>query len=223
MNGDRHSRRQQRRALALAQTCLISLALALSGCATPNDGTSNAQAAGINCASGAVIGGVAVALAEYLKAGKSGSGINGKRVAAGAGAGCLVGLAATAVGRLLNDRESRKAEAAFQRSAQTSTSRPATRYPAPAAPAAPTASPTPARPPAPGNPQDPVDLTNGQAVTWCEGATCGGAAPAGPPKTGSDGSVCVPQKEWVVKDGQRVDQEVLACRTASGRFERVVS
>ncbi len=125
-----------------------------------------------------------------------------------------LGVAATAVGKLLSPRQQERQEVAFQDAAERGSRAPARTSPTPSGTAPRT---TPTAPQS--GPQ-----TIGSA-SWSEGRTQGGAAPAGAPVQTAEGDLCVPIKEWVNVNGKYVDQEVQACRPvadASGKFERVV-
>lgn len=68
-----------------------------------------------SCFQGAVLGAAAVALADYLKnKGSGGKAVIAKDAAIGAAAGCVIGLASTAVGKMMDARQQQKHDEAIQ-------------------------------------------------------------------------------------------------------------
>jgi len=92
--------------------CVVAMALGVSGCETVKEKLGDIGDIGYmtSCATGALVGGLVGALAW-------GTNDKGKLLAAVA-AGCAVGLAATAVGKKLNEQQRAKHEESVQRTAK---------------------------------------------------------------------------------------------------------
>lgn len=203
--------RPSRPRLARGSTIVVlSCSLVLSGCATTGAGGGTSSAFS-NCAVGGVMGGLTAALIQRLGSKKK---VTAGAVAGGVAAGCVVGIAYTAVGEHLNKSQQEKQERAFQAAARSGT------RPGAPVPAAPTTPGPRNSPPARGT-NAPATIGSAQ---WNEPGTSGGAAPAGPAVV-SNGNQCVAVKEWANVNGRYVEQEVEACRPvadASREFQRVV-
>lgn len=164
-----------------------------------------------------------------IQQGKINYGSAATTVAIGAGAGCAVGLAYTAIGHVLNEREQKRHDEAFQQAARdgaTQTERArqevADRY---------------KNLPPPATEQERVtreqekarDLeTAGNkeqpAKAWSEGVASGNVTVFGstPVKTEGGATVQCPKiREVVMKDGKEVHQVSTACMGQSGEYQRV--
>lgn len=112
--------------LGLRTTALMAaLALAVSGCKTlpqasgsgGNDSVASQYIT--SCLGGAVVGAAMGSIFEKLGGKPSGDSKNrGSDLAKAAVAGCVIGIAATAIGRALNERQQAKHEEALQKEAQ---------------------------------------------------------------------------------------------------------
>ena len=102
-------------------TLIVSLALVLSGCKTmpaAQDESSTENSYTNNCAAGAV-GGAAIALLGAVVSGKKLSAEEMLKTGArGAVVGCAIGLATTAIGKLMNKNQLSKHEEEMQKEAQ---------------------------------------------------------------------------------------------------------
>jgi len=217
----------------------VSLSLLLVSCQGMQGQTTAGDYAS-NCAKGVGIGVIgaigfeAIKQASNLKQGKIDYKSAIPSVAIGAGAGCAVGLAYTAIGQILTDREQQRQDEVFQKAAQAGAEQAERdrlqieeRYRTMPPPA--TDSDRVAREQAKQREIQTAQAKQGSPQTYTEDGTRGEATYIGTstsPKTGEivrtkDGKDCVKIREMVWKNGEQRQQESDACRSADGHYTRM--
>jgi len=207
----------------------------------PNQaGQSNSSYVG-GCVAGAALGAGGSLLWDILKAGsQKGSRVptptseSLKKAALIGGAGCAVGLAATAIGKYLTEREQQRQDEVFQKAAQAGAEQAERerlqveeRYrnmPAPA-----TDADRISREQARQREIEAAQSKQSSPESWSEGSTKGQAIYIGPTKSPQTGEVmrtaggkgCVAIKEIVMKDGVEASQETNACPASDGHWQRI--
>ena len=208
---------------------MLTLTLVLSSCQTMQQGSYTG-----NCVKGGLAGGIAGAAWKAVTGGSKSDTV--KTALIGAAAGCVIGLAATAVGEALNDKEREKHDEAFQTAAQTSSDQIAEerqrieeRYqemePSPTE-----ADKTKQQQEIETEIQKTV-FKNPQEQAW-EDNTGGSSTKGKVIVVGtSDGQVakaggdtnCLQVQEWVVKDGKEISQTSDACQDENGKWVRMAT
>jgi len=192
------------------------------------------------CVGGALLGGIGGAVYEgIMQKGQlqRGGGLNNsmiKSVAIGAGAGCAIGLGATAIGKLLNEREQQRQDEVFQKAAQVGAEQAERerlqveeRYRN--MPPAATETNRIAREQAKQREIQTAQSTQSSPEAWKDGNTRGQAIYIGPTKSPQTGEVirtaggkdCVTIKEIIMKDGVEASQETTACPASDGHWQRI--
>lgn len=224
------------------QSLLLTLSyLSLTGCqGMPGQAGQNANSSpnyASVCAGGAALGAGGSAIFDILKSGSqkkssspSLSNNSLKRAGMIGAAGCAVGLAATAIGQVLNDQEKRKADEAFQKAAKEGAAQSERerqqiedRY---------KTMPQPTTDAEKANREQDKkrEVANANskdqpAQGWSEGATAGKAIYIGTVPTeaskGGGSSNCARIREVVLKDGKEVTQISTACMSENGEYQRV--
>jgi hypothetical protein len=193
------------------------------------------------CLVGGAVGAGASLVWDYLKSGSSkGSRSTSptseslKKAGLIGAAGCAVGLAATAIGKILTEREQQRQDEVFQKAAQAGAEKAERdrlqieeRYrkmPTPATDAARVS-----REQAKQHEIQTAQTKQSNPESWSDGATKGQAIYIGPkqsPQTGevvrtAGGKDCVTIKEFVIKDGVETSQDSTACPASDGHWQRI--
>ncbi len=207
----------------------------------PNQaGQSNSSYVG-GCVAGAALGAGGSLLWDILKAGsQKGSRVptptseSLKKAALIGGAGCAVGLAATAIGKYLTEREQQRQDEVFQKAAQAGAEQAERerlqveeRYRSMPAPADDAERVT--REQAKQRDIKVAQTKQGTPESWSEGPTKGQAIYIGTdtsPETGevtktADGKDCITVMEMIWKNGEQVQQKSKACRGTDGHYARI--
>jgi len=200
---------------------ILILSLVLSGCQSMPQSMSSEgdDSYASNCLKGSLLGIGAGMVKEAMSGGNI---FNPKTMAISAVAGCTVGLASTAVGKALNEREAALQDKAFQETAQAGAIQIAKSQ------VEPTSSTTPA------TTADKIETSSKDSEVkstsveseWSDGGTKGKAIFIGPSTeqvASADGktSNCVKVREIAVKDGKEVTQLSTACQNDQGIWQRV--
>lgn len=226
----------------IASTAVLSMLLAsCQGMTGQNNQSGSAAGSYVGgCVGGGLLGGLGGLALEGIK--QKGSIERGtttnksfmKSMALGAGIGCAVGIGATAIGKILNEREQQRQDDVFQKAAQSAAEQAERdrlqveeRYrdmPPPS-----TEADRVARKQVKQQEIKTAQSKPSSSQSWSEGTTKGEAIYIGPatsPKTGeviktADGKDCFTIKEKVWKNGEQRNQDTTACRGADGHYTRV--